>query len=77
MKQVTHFGFNRTDAGHYLRPTGWTPVEQAPRPWREWLQHLVEHQRRLCRIWVRFNTGEQACVYWYEQGELTLPEGAV
>lgn len=38
----------------------------------DWLKHLVENQRRLCRIWVRYADGKQKCVYWYQADVLDM-----
>lgn len=70
MNAVTHYGFNWTDRGHYMKPRSWIPA--AAENLREKLRALVDNERRLCRIWVRYEDGAQRCVYWYEHGQLEI-----
>lgn len=86
MQNITHFGYNRTDAGSHLKPLGWSPVIKSDSgplvvrrdafgmletsvPLLDHLNHLIDHQKRLCRIWVRLSSGTERCVYWYEEGK--------
>ena len=39
---------------------------------KEYLQHLIDVYPRLNRIWVQTSDGDLRCVYWYQQGDLTL-----
>lgn len=70
MTDITHYGYNWTHRGHYMRPRNWIPT--SPEKVRETLEHLVENERSLCRIWVRRADDTTSCVYWYERNELTL-----
>jgi hypothetical protein len=39
---------------------------------KEYLQYLIDVYPRLNRIWVQNSEGNLRCVYWYQQGVLTL-----
>ena len=65
----THYGFNHTHVGHNMQPNMWRAVP-AGKPLRPILQELVDKERRLCRIWVRYPDQSTRCVYWWERDVL-------
>lgn len=68
---ITHYGYNHTHRGHYLRPHCWIPVK-VDLAFMERLHHLVARESRLCRIWVLHHDGREVCIYWYGEGVLDL-----
>lgn len=80
---VVAVGYNRTDAGHYMTPsmrveTNWNSEDQRIElssgaktySLDEYLGRLVEHQQRLCRVWLMTEDGSKHCCYWYEQDKV-------
>ncbi len=80
---VVAVGYNRTDAGDHMTPSMRLPVafdeerglvvDSGARSYSlsEYLDRLVENQRRLCRVWLLTEDGQQHCCYWYEQDEIS------
>lgn len=85
MSDAVCFGYNRTDCADVLWvpvvKSAFGPLYEQRDVYgrvtkqvqlKDWLEHLVKNQTRLCRIWIKYEDGTEKCVFWYEQGELTL-----
>lgn len=71
MGKIEYFGFNHTHRGHHMRPNAWIPVANvAVADLQKRLQSIVDNEPRLCRIWVRLESGLERCVFWYERPKL-------
>ncbi len=71
MPSIEYYGFNRTHRGHYMQPDSWIPTRgMNVAALQERLQRLVDNESRLCRIWVKANSGVERCVFWYEKPQL-------
>lgn len=69
LRQPVAYGYNHTHIGHHMTPNAWRKVSK-DKPLREVLQHLVDNERRLCRIWVKYEDESVRCVYWWERDVL-------
>lgn len=71
MAKIECYGFNHTHGGHFMRPNAWINAKDVSvADLQKRLQNLVDNERRLCRIWIRLDTGNEKCVFWYEKPKL-------
>ena len=54
-----------------MQPNAWIPVaDVAVGDLQKRLQSIVDNETRLCRIWVRLESGLERCVFWYQKPKL-------